>query len=43
MARTGIIGSSRPTNMVIPRVVLYHWVLADRPANAEPLLLKAEV
>jgi len=29
--------------MVMPRVALYHWVLALIPAKAEPLLLAAEV
>ena len=29
--------------MTRPSVVSYHWVLADNPPKAEPLLLNAEV
>ena len=42
MASTGIMVKNRPTSMAMPRVVLYHWVLALRPAKAEPLLLAAD-
>src|SRR5207253_8835919 len=41
MASTGIMAPRRPTSMTSPRVVSYHWVLADRPPKAavvvEPL------
>ena len=32
-----------PTSMTMPSVVLNHWVFALSPANAEPLLLAADV
>ncbi len=43
MASTGTIRKKRPTSMQRPSVVLNQLVLAVRPANAEPLLLAAEV
>src|SRR5579885_3654857 len=39
MASTGMMVKNRPTSIVRPSVVLYHWVLALIPANDEPLLL----
>ena len=43
MARTGTIRANRPTSMQMPSVVLNQLVLPARPANAEPLLLAADV
>jgi len=42
-ASTGISMRKRPASMVQPSIVLYHHVLAFRPAKAEPLLAAAEV
>lgn len=42
-ARTNTMGRKRPSSIARPVVVLNHWVLAFRPAKAEPLLLPAEV
>ena len=37
-ASMGTIIRKRPASMVKPRVMLYQWVFALIPANAEPLL-----
>ena len=36
---TSMIGRNRPMSMARPIIVSSHGVSADRPANAEPLLL----
>ncbi len=38
-----MIGRNRPKTIAIPNAVLYHSVLTVIPANADPLLLDAEV
>ena len=38
-----MIGRKRPNTMASPSAVLYQSVLTEMPANAEPLLLAAEV
>ena len=43
MASIGTIIRKRPTNIAMPSEKLYQWVLAFRPAKAEPLLPVAEV
>ena len=43
MASTGTIIRKRPPSMASPRVVFQKWVLAFRPAKAEPLLAAALV
>src|ERR1700738_3623346 len=42
-ASTKIIGRYLPNVIASPSAVLYQTVLADSPANAEPLLLAADV
>ena len=42
-ASTKIIGRNRPNTIARPSAVLYQSVLTVIPANAEPLLLAAEV
>src|SRR5437868_13336422 len=42
-ARVGMIRKNRPTNMVTASAVFIHAVFAVIPANAELLLLPAEV
>ena len=41
-ASARMIGTKRPTSMTDPNVASYQVVLADSPANAEPLLLAAD-
>src|SRR5262249_37526129 len=43
MPSTKIIGRNRPASMASPSAVLYQSVFTPIPANAEPLLLAAEV
>ena len=43
MAMIGTIIRKRPMNIAMPSVVLYHGVLAERPAKALPLLPVAEL
>src|ERR1700726_427123 len=43
MASIGMIMKNRPTNIATPIVELYQNVLAEMPANAEPLLPVADV
>ena len=42
-ASTRIIGRNRPITIASPRAVSYQTVLTLKPANADPLLLAAEV
>ncbi len=42
MAKESTIGTKRPASRVRPSIVLYHGVLADRPAKAEPLFCAAD-
>ena len=42
-ASTNTIGRNRPKTIAKPRAVLYQTVLTLIPANADPLLLAAEV
>ena len=42
-ASIGMITMKRPRSIASPIVVLYQGVLADRPANADPLLPVPEV
>jgi hypothetical protein len=42
-ARTKIIGRNRPKAIAKPNAVFHQTVLPERPANADPLLLAAEV
>ena len=42
-ASVGMIRKKRPTSITMASVVFIQAVLAVRPANAEPLLLAAEV
>ncbi len=43
IASAGTITKKRPTSIVSASVTLYHSVLAERPAKAEPLLAAADV
>ena len=43
IASVGMIRKNRPMSMANPRVVFIHCVFAVMPANAEPLLLAADV
>ena len=38
-----MIGTNRPSSMATPSAVFHQVVLTVMPANAEPLLLEAEV
>ena len=42
-ASTKMIGRNRPSSMQSPSAVFHHCVFTVMPANAEPLLLLAEV
>src|SRR5271156_4892766 len=43
IANMGIIIRKRPANIVKPRLMLYQWVLALIPPNAEPLFPALDV